>query len=299
MTLLVCTFNGLIQAYAASPVSKDYVDVQIQSLQTQISNLPVGRVYSSGTGISIDGNIISNTAPGMTYTAGTGIKISGNTISNSAPAIVYTAGSGISINGTTISSSSAASTSLPCTTSDPRCGAFVSNNFYDGSLASNGINNPMNLSACGAGVTGASCGDDLCNREGQTRFGSTTRWVAWLSTASRDAKSMIKTSASYFRDNSSVILFTTSSDGTPQYRSGQYSSAILFDIFSAATTSSWTGTTAAGVYDGNGSCASWTNNTGSNNAGEGNTSKSDSSWTQQDSTNCLQLNKLYCMQITS
>ncbi len=107
----ICTLGCVTSVYAANPASIEYVNIQIQNLQTtlqtQISNLPAGTIYTAGSGIGITGSVISNTSPGITYTAGTGIGIAGGVISNTSPGITYTAGSGISIAGSVISATGA------------------------------------------------------------------------------------------------------------------------------------------------------------------------------------------------
>jgi hypothetical protein len=94
--------------YAANPVSKEYVDLKIDGLQTQINNIlsGIGTSYTAGDGISINDFVITNSSPGITYTAGSGISIVGNVINNNSPGITYTAGSGISIVGNVISNNS-------------------------------------------------------------------------------------------------------------------------------------------------------------------------------------------------
>lgn len=72
--------------------TKGYVDTQISSLSTSVSNTYQPKL-TAGTNISINGNTIS--ATDTTYTAGDNITITGNTIS--AIDTTYTAGSGISI----------------------------------------------------------------------------------------------------------------------------------------------------------------------------------------------------------
>jgi hypothetical protein len=107
--IVICGF--IAPLYAANPVSKEYVDLQIQDLQSQINNLQpggTGTTFTAGTGISIIGGVISNSSPGITYTAGSGIGIAGNVITNSSPGITYTAGNGISISGNTISAATGA-----------------------------------------------------------------------------------------------------------------------------------------------------------------------------------------------
>jgi len=90
--------SGFITSvYAANPASKDYVDQQVQTLQTtdqslqaQINNIQPGITYTGGTGISITGTQINNTQPGISYTAGTGISITGTTISATTGAAEFT-----------------------------------------------------------------------------------------------------------------------------------------------------------------------------------------------------------------
>jgi len=217
---LMSTLTCMTTVYATNPASQAYVDLQVKSLQTQINNMPAVK----------------------TYTAGTGIAIIENTISNTAPAIAYTAGTGINISGTTISATPAGPSTFPCTTANPQCGAFASDTNLDGSMVSSGTNNPLDLPACGTGVTGAACGDSYCDAEGKSRFGAKTAWVAWLSTTARNAKNQIMPNAHYYRANSSDLIFTTASDGTPQYTTTPY----LYDVFSASSSLVWTGTTTAG-----------------------------------------------------
>lgn len=83
------TLSCVATAYAGNPASIEWVNLQIQNvqatLQTQISNIPVGINYQAGSGISITGNIIST----IGYQAGSGISIVGNVISANSSAGLY------------------------------------------------------------------------------------------------------------------------------------------------------------------------------------------------------------------
>jgi hypothetical protein len=96
MSSTICILGFTTSLYAANPVTKEYVDVQINSLQTQvttiknqITNINPGISYTAGSGISIAGNVISNTNPGVSYTAGSGISIANNVISDTSSPSFY------------------------------------------------------------------------------------------------------------------------------------------------------------------------------------------------------------------
>ena len=71
---VICTLGCVTSVYAANPASREYVNTQIQNLQTtlqtQISNLPAGTIYTAGSGISIVGTTISATGTTSTYVLG-------------------------------------------------------------------------------------------------------------------------------------------------------------------------------------------------------------------------------------
>lgn len=65
--ILLATGSSVFSTYAANPVSKEYVDSQIQSLQRQINSIQPGIIYTAGAGISITNNVITVTDATPTY----------------------------------------------------------------------------------------------------------------------------------------------------------------------------------------------------------------------------------------
>jgi hypothetical protein len=201
--------------------------------------------------------------------------------------------------GPIVIGSNGTNSNTPCSKGDPRCEVFQSATAMDGSMFISVTNNPYGIPNFTA-MTGAKCGDQICNMEGHKSRGATTKWVAWLSTGSRKAKSYIRSNAIYNHNNELVL--TTSSDGTPKYQTSTIDRLyrpISHDT-SARALPVWTGTTAGGLKASD-HCINWTSYNGGANTGTIGmpTSTHFRRWTDKGKTACSSFLQLYCVQIES
>jgi|GEM_PF-6438788 len=160
--------------------------------------------------------------------------------------------------------------SSTCTESGGSCMIFQTMSQMDGSMNIVSIN-PFNITPSPS--TGLSAANDICQKEGNARYGSGKTWKALLSDNTQNANTLVNASRSYINFLGSQIavpgqLFTASSEAFQ---------GVLASGLSIGRVYSWTGTTETGANQGN-HCNDWTSALSTDLGSRGDSNSRDSTW---------------------
>ncbi len=179
---------------------------------------------------------------------------------------------------TPTSTPTATRTSTPTPTNTPNWRrVFVTSSRFDGAFS--------------GGLTGA---DATCDSAAAAAGLGGSGWIAWLSTATVDAKNRIPDKPYRLVDNTTSVANSKADliDGTLDHEINHNENDVLVTLNPAV----WTGTTSAGVEKAGNTCNNWTNATNSFQGENGTTAAVNGNWTDTGNNNCNNTNRLYCFE---